>query len=71
MAITLHGIETNEENSKKLKSALWLHIGHLVDRTTLALGKNATPQFIGALTELVWYKISEAAVDVEAFARYI
>lgn len=32
---------------------------------------NATPRFIGALTELVWTQIELAARDVEAFARYL
>jgi centromere protein S len=35
-----------------LKSALWLSIGKIVDEETIKLGVNATPQFIGALTEL-------------------
>ena len=30
---------------------------------------NATPQFIGALTELVWTQIEGVAGDLESFAR--
>jgi len=56
---------------KQLKAALWLPIGNLVDKTTMAHDKNASPQFIGALTELVWEQIKDVAVDTEAFARYI
>ena len=41
----------------KLKSSLWFHIGKIVDEETLKLGVNATPQFIGSLTELVWAQI--------------
>ena len=37
----------------------------------MAHDKNASPQFIGALTELVWEQIKDVAVDTEAFARYI
>jgi hypothetical protein len=40
-----------------LKSALWLSIGKIVDEETIKLGVNATPQFIGALTEMVWAQI--------------
>lgn len=43
--------------SQRLKSALWLSIGKIVDEETIKLGANATPQFIGALTELVWAQI--------------
>ncbi|EAA66697.1 hypothetical protein AN0598.2 [Aspergillus nidulans FGSC A4] len=42
---------------ERLKSALWLSIGKIVDEETIKLGVNATPQFIGALTELVWVQI--------------
>lgn len=40
-----------------MKSALWLSIGKIVDEETIKLGVNATPQFIGALTEMVWAQI--------------
>ena len=42
---------------QRLKSALWLSIGKIVDEETIKLGINATPQFIGALTEMVWSQI--------------
>lgn len=42
---------------QRLKSALWFSIGKIVDEETLKLGVNATPQFIGALTEMVWSQI--------------
>ncbi|KAI9043929.1 CENP-S family protein [Aspergillus affinis] len=42
---------------ERLKSALWLSIGKIVDEETIKLGVNATPQFIGALTEMVWAQI--------------
>ncbi|KAJ0418521.1 hypothetical protein BJY00DRAFT_314888 [Aspergillus carlsbadensis] len=42
---------------ERLKSALWFSIGKIVDEETIKLGVNATPQFIGALTELVWVQI--------------
>lgn len=42
---------------QRLKSALWFSIGKIVDEETIKLGVNATPQFIGALTEMVWAQI--------------
>ena len=42
---------------QRIKSALWFSIGKIVDEETLKLGVNATPQFIGALTEMVWAQI--------------
>ncbi|KAL9588234.1 MAG: hypothetical protein Q9203_002949 [Teloschistes exilis] len=47
--------ETLEE---RLKAALWFSVGKIVDEEILKLGVNATPQFIGALTEMVWAQIS-------------
>ena len=44
---------------QRLKAALWFSIGKIVDEETLKLGINATPQFIGALTEMVWAQIGE------------
>lgn len=43
--------------NQRLKSALWFSIGKIVDEETLKLGVNATPHFIGALTEMVWAQI--------------
>ena len=42
---------------QRLKAALWFSIGKIVDEETLKLGVNATPHFIGALTEMVWAQI--------------
>lgn len=47
------------KTGQRLKSALWLSIGKIVDEETIKLGINATPQFIGALTEMVWAQIGE------------
>ncbi|KAL5338321.1 kinetochore component CENP-S-domain-containing protein [Aspergillus crustosus] len=55
---------------ERLKSALWLSIGKIVDEETIKLGVNATPQFIGALTELVWAQIETASQDLESFAKH-
>ncbi|KAL1990101.1 hypothetical protein VTN49DRAFT_6682 [Thermomyces lanuginosus] len=55
---------------ERLKSALWLAIGKIVDEETLEMGVNATPQFIGALTEMVWAQIETVSQDLESFARH-
>ncbi|KAL9583351.1 MAG: hypothetical protein Q9212_002760 [Teloschistes hypoglaucus] len=46
--------ETLEE---RLKAALWFSVGKIVDEETFKLGVNATPQFIGALMEMIWAQI--------------
>ena len=48
---------TTANTLKELKAALWFSIGKIVDEEALKLGVNATPQFIGALTEMVWAQI--------------
>ncbi|BDD62381.1 hypothetical protein MPDQ_001395 [Monascus purpureus] len=65
-------MEQNEETSlsERFKSALWLYIGKIVDEETIKLGVNTTPQFIGALTEMVWAQIETVSHDLEAFARH-
>ncbi|KAF7716773.1 Centromere protein S [Penicillium ucsense] len=55
---------------ERLKSALWLSIGKIVDEETMKLGVNATPQFIGALTEMVWSQIETVGQDLESFAKH-
>jgi len=42
---------------ERLKSSLWFSIGKIVDEETLRLNTSATPQFIGALTEMVWSQL--------------
>ncbi|KAF2404884.1 apoptosis-inducing TAF9-like domain 1 family protein [Trichodelitschia bisporula] len=60
----------NPEDEERLKSALWFAIGQIIDSTTASTSFNATPQFIGALTELVYTQIAFAARDLEAFAKH-
>ncbi|KAL6849556.1 MHF histone-fold complex component [Amphichorda felina] len=48
---------TQEEDLDRLKAALWYAVGQMVDEESLKRNRNATPQFIGALTELVWTQI--------------
>ncbi|OCK75357.1 hypothetical protein K432DRAFT_174715 [Lepidopterella palustris CBS 459.81] len=55
---------------ERLKSALWYSIGQFVDEECLRQNLNATPQFIGALTELVYTQISNTSRDLETFAKH-
>jgi hypothetical protein len=48
---------------------LWLSIGKIVDEETIKLGVNATPQFIGALTEMVWAQIGKCTPTIWASSR--
>ncbi|MCJ1322475.1 hypothetical protein MMC15_007824 [Xylographa vitiligo] len=60
----------DEALQERLKSALWYSIGKIVDEETLKLGVNATPQFIGALTEMVWAQIESVSQDLESFTKH-
>lgn len=58
------------ELEEQLKRALWLHIGRIVDAQTLAMGVNATPQFIAALMEATYAQIVNSGRDLESFAQH-
>ncbi|KAF1852206.1 uncharacterized protein K460DRAFT_402194 [Cucurbitaria berberidis CBS 394.84] len=58
------------EREERLKSALWYSIGQYIDDQSLDSDLNATPQFIGALTELVYTQIANTARDLETFSRH-
>ncbi|EGX96739.1 apoptosis-inducing TAF9-like domain 1 family protein, putative [Cordyceps militaris CM01] len=53
---------TSVDYPKRLKSALWYAVGQIVDEECLRRNRNATPQFIGALTELVWTQIVQREI---------
>ncbi|KAF2205212.1 hypothetical protein GQ43DRAFT_437234 [Delitschia confertaspora ATCC 74209] len=55
---------------ERLKSSLWYSIGQFVDEECLQHNLNATPQFIGALTEMVYTQISNTSRDLETFAKH-
>ncbi|KAI1325338.1 kinetochore component CENP-S-domain-containing protein [Xylariaceae sp. FL0255] len=59
-----------ENVEERLKSALWYHVGKMVDEEMLRRNRNVTPQFIGALTEMVWTQIENVAGDLESFSRH-
>ncbi|KAH8764988.1 kinetochore component CENP-S-domain-containing protein [Diaporthe sp. PMI_573] len=66
-ALTLSHSHTHQQ---RLKAALWFAVGKMVDEQSLLRNRNATPQFIGALTEMVWTQIENVAIDLESFSRH-
>ncbi|KAM5342591.1 hypothetical protein ACJ41O_013557 [Fusarium nematophilum] len=59
-----------QDDRDRLKAALWYAVGKIVDEECLRRNRNATPQFIGALTELVWNQIENVATDLESFSNH-
>ncbi|KAL2119314.1 hypothetical protein VTJ04DRAFT_6274 [Mycothermus thermophilus] len=59
-----------DEVRERLKSALWYSIGKIVDQESIQRSRNATPQFIAALTDLVWHQIETIATDLESFSQH-
>ncbi|KAK3045049.1 hypothetical protein LTS18_014697 [Coniosporium uncinatum] len=55
---------------QRLKTALWSSLATLTNSETLRLSTNATPQFILALTELVFAQILSTGKDLENFAKH-
>ena len=65
------GLETDEATKEeRLKAALWYAMGQTVDSIALAQNLNATPHFIGGLSEFVWAQIENVTQDLEAFAKH-
>lgn len=52
-------LSPTDTHHQRLKAALWFAVGKMVDEQSLRRNRNATPQFIGALTEMVWTQIGE------------
>ena len=65
------GLQADDEmKDEKLKAALWYSIGQTVDGVALERDLNATPHFIGGLSEMVKGQIETVARDLEAFAKH-
>ncbi|PMD49144.1 uncharacterized protein K444DRAFT_649081 [Hyaloscypha bicolor E] len=60
----------DEALMERLKASLWFSIGKIVDEETARLNTTATPQFIGAMTEMAWAQIENVAQDLESFSRH-
>lgn len=56
--------QPDEALRERLKASLWFSIGKIVDEETLRQNTTATPQFIGALTEMVWTQIGTGFEDL-------
>ncbi|KAL2760658.1 hypothetical protein ACRALDRAFT_1059570 [Sodiomyces alcalophilus JCM 7366] len=61
---------SSDEKRERLKAALWFAVGQIVDEESMKKNRNATPQFIGALTEMVWEQIESTTTDLESFSRH-
>lgn len=64
MSEATNGSGSESQMGDRLKSTLWYHVGQLVNEETINLGMNATPQYIGSLTELVWAQIGKWSIDI-------
>ncbi|GAB7362561.1 hypothetical protein MBLNU230_g2878t1 [Neophaeotheca triangularis] len=66
------GLQDDDAAAKeeRLKAALWFNIGQTVDAVSLSSDLNATPHFIGGLSEMVWSQIENVSRDLEAFAKH-
>ena len=62
--------EDDQSKEEKLKAGLWYAMGQTIDAVAIEQNINATPHFIGGLSELVWGQIQTAAQDLEAFAKH-
>ena len=57
--------------SQQLKAALWYAVGKIVDEETMRQNRNATPQFTGALTEMVWMQIGRRHATPHPFGMML
>jgi centromere protein S len=48
---------SDAEKEERLKAALWYSVGQTIDSVSLSKDINATPHFIGALSEMLWAQI--------------
>jgi centromere protein S len=52
------------EKEERLKAALWYSVGQTIDAVGIMHDINASPHFIGALSEMLWSQIG-ASVENE------
>ena len=48
------------EKEERLKAALWYSVGQTIDAVAISHDINATPHFIGALSEMLWSQIGSS-----------
>ncbi|KAK0834718.1 MHF histone-fold complex component [Friedmanniomyces endolithicus] len=65
------GLQADDaQEEERLKAALWYSTGQTVDAVAVSQNLNATPHFIGGLSEMCWAQIENIAQDLEAFAKH-
>jgi hypothetical protein len=52
---------SDAEKEERLKAALWYSVGQTIDSIAVSKDINATPHFIGALSEMLWAQIGSKA----------
>jgi len=56
---------TNDaEKEERLKAALWYSVGQTIDSVSLSKDINATPHFIGAMSEMLWAQIGTENLEI-------
>jgi centromere protein S len=61
---------TDAEKQQRLKAALWYSVGQTIDSVSLAKDINATPHYIGALSEMLWGQIGTEGTSPHATKIY-
>lgn len=56
---------SDAEKEERLKAALWYSVGQTIDSISLSKDINATPHFIGALSETLWQQIGADMGNLE------
>jgi hypothetical protein len=59
---------TEVEKEERLKAALWYSVGQTIDSVSLSKDINATPHFIGAMSEMLWAQIGSRVHDIIAIS---
>jgi hypothetical protein len=54
------------EKEERLKAALWYSVGQTIDSVSLSKHINATPHFIGAMSEMLWAQIGSKLRHISA-----
>jgi centromere protein S len=60
---------TDAEKQERLKAALWYSVGQTIDSVSLAKDINATPHYIGALSEMLWGQIGTTLPSARCIPR--
>jgi hypothetical protein len=59
---------TEAEKEERLKAALWYSVGQTIDSVSLSKDINATPHFIGAMSEMLWAQIGSRVLHIIAIS---